>query len=102
MSACPLPPPGWACTRAAGHDGPCAALPTRDPNDYELALAALDVVRERLKAMYGNGIAPADTSTALNISPIARESYRFLLLQDKLGLIDVITHLAIVAGRRHH
>jgi hypothetical protein len=25
---CPLPPPGWHCTRAAGHDGPCAALPT--------------------------------------------------------------------------
>jgi len=23
---CPLPPPGWRCTRAAGHDGPCAAV----------------------------------------------------------------------------
>lgn len=23
---CALPPPGWRCTRAAGHDGPCAAV----------------------------------------------------------------------------
>lgn len=25
---CKVPPPGWFCTRAPGHDGPCAALPT--------------------------------------------------------------------------
>lgn len=24
---CTLPPEGWGCTRAAGHDGPCAAEP---------------------------------------------------------------------------
>lgn len=24
---CTLPPKGWHCTRDAGHDGPCAALP---------------------------------------------------------------------------
>jgi len=23
---CALPPPGWRCTRAAGRDGPCAAV----------------------------------------------------------------------------
>lgn len=97
---CALPPPGWHCTRGAGHDGPCAALPVQS-DDYQLALAVLDVVRDRLKAMYGNGIAPVDTSTALRLSPIAKESYRFLLLQDKLGLIDILTHLAIAAGRRH-
>lgn len=27
---CRLPPNGWACTRKAGHDGPCAAVPTDD------------------------------------------------------------------------
>lgn len=28
MSArCTVPPAGWECTRAAGHDGPCAAIP---------------------------------------------------------------------------
>jgi hypothetical protein len=26
---CKLPPRGWYCTRGAGHDGPCAAWPTR-------------------------------------------------------------------------
>lgn len=25
--ACQLPPEGWACTRASGHEGPCAAVP---------------------------------------------------------------------------
>ena len=24
---CNLPPRGWRCTRPAGHDGPCAAVP---------------------------------------------------------------------------
>jgi hypothetical protein len=24
---CTVPPPGWKCTRAKGHDGPCAAIP---------------------------------------------------------------------------
>jgi len=27
---CNVPPEGWYCTRAPGHDGPCAALPTED------------------------------------------------------------------------
>lgn len=27
---CSLPPPGWKCTRKAGHDGPCAAVPDYD------------------------------------------------------------------------
>lgn len=29
-AACQAPPPGWACTRGAGHAGPCAAVPA-DP-----------------------------------------------------------------------
>lgn len=31
--ACTIPPAGWACTRAAGHDGPCAAIPAGEA-DY--------------------------------------------------------------------
>lgn len=27
---CEVPPPGWWCSRDAGHDGPCAAHPWRD------------------------------------------------------------------------
>ena len=27
MSECKVPPPGWKCTRPAGHEGPCAAWP---------------------------------------------------------------------------
>lgn len=26
--ACQVPPIGWSCSRAPGHDGPCAALPS--------------------------------------------------------------------------
>lgn len=25
---CDIPPPGWVCSRAKGHEGPCAAWPT--------------------------------------------------------------------------
>lgn len=31
-SECALPPPGWECTRNAGHDGPCAAIAKSEPN----------------------------------------------------------------------
>jgi len=30
VEPCTVPPPGWRCTRAAGHDGPCAALPAAE------------------------------------------------------------------------
>lgn len=30
-TVCTVPPPGWACTRAPGHDGPCAAIPAAAP-----------------------------------------------------------------------
>lgn len=28
---CKVPPPGWYCTREAGHKGPCAAWPDDSP-----------------------------------------------------------------------
>ena len=28
MSRCSVPPNGWWCSRAPGHEGPCAARPT--------------------------------------------------------------------------
>lgn len=31
MSRCTVPPAGWVCTRDAGHEGPCAAVPSVDP-----------------------------------------------------------------------
>jgi len=30
VSICKVPPAGWYCTRAAGHEGPCAAIATSD------------------------------------------------------------------------
>lgn len=29
---CEIPPPGWRCTRAVGHAGPCAAVPILPQN----------------------------------------------------------------------
>jgi hypothetical protein len=31
VTACTLPPPGWTCKLADGHDGPCPAIPTPPP-----------------------------------------------------------------------
>ena len=33
-TACTLPPAGWHCTRAPGHDGPCAALPSDNADEF--------------------------------------------------------------------
>lgn len=40
MNACKLPPEGWACTREAGHDGPCAAVfkPELPRTEFEKAM----------------------------------------------------------------
>lgn len=34
MDACDKPPPGWQCSREAGHDGPCAAEQVAVENDH--------------------------------------------------------------------
>lgn len=33
LDPCKVPPSGWICTRVAGHDGPCAAVPLRKTDD---------------------------------------------------------------------
>jgi hypothetical protein len=32
-SKCRIPPPGWSCSRAAGHEGPCAARRVSESGD---------------------------------------------------------------------
>jgi len=36
-TACTIPPEGWECTRTAGHEGPCAAIPCSVSDDAPLA-----------------------------------------------------------------
>lgn len=76
--------------------------PTALPDDVVLARRALQAADQLLVRAYGgNGIAPSDTSRGMpHLSPMAREAYRFLLLQETEGLLDLIVHLAIAAGRR--
>lgn len=33
---CPLPPPGWWCSRTPGHEGPCAARPVAARQVYRI------------------------------------------------------------------
>lgn len=35
---CVVPPAGWACSREAGHDGPCAAVPVKGHPALAMAL----------------------------------------------------------------
>lgn len=42
-AVCQVPPPGWHCTRKAGHEGPCAAVPT---DDAELVTRAMERLRQ--------------------------------------------------------
>lgn len=44
--ACTVPPPGWSCSRLAGHDGPCAASPTRTEAEQRVLDAQLGEARE--------------------------------------------------------
>lgn len=44
---CTVPPAGWACTRTAGHDGPCAAIPTSGWASPSLGRAYHEVERVR-------------------------------------------------------
>lgn len=46
-TVCDIPPPGWLCSRAKGHEGPCAASSTAQVNDRALELlAAVDLALE--------------------------------------------------------
>jgi hypothetical protein len=36
LSGCPIPPPGWFCTRGAGHEGPCAAVAWKPRHPYRV------------------------------------------------------------------
>jgi hypothetical protein len=41
---CNLPPPGWYCTREAGHEGPCAAMPMYTPEENKRADRELTIM----------------------------------------------------------
>ena len=44
---CAVPPKGWWCSRAAGHEGPCAARPTKGAIEELLAEADADKARRK-------------------------------------------------------
>jgi len=54
---CTIPPPGWKCTRSAGHEGPCAAVPdiTKEQRDVLSSasgfIGAMEVSRRAIKAI---------------------------------------------------
>jgi hypothetical protein len=46
---CTLAPSGWKCCRAAGHEGPCAALSTADKPPVEATTATGEPVLDMIK-----------------------------------------------------
>jgi hypothetical protein len=50
---CDVPPLGWRCTRAKGHEGPCAAVEC--PEDIEFVAKGMERLRDSgdLRGMAG-------------------------------------------------
>lgn len=43
---CEVPPPGWRCTRGAGHEPPCAAIPAEMPIEHNaINLSGMELER---------------------------------------------------------
>ena len=47
---CRLPPNGWCCTRTAGHDGPCAAIPSGDESLVKRGMDRLRAAQDGITA----------------------------------------------------
>lgn len=53
---CTKPPPGWRCTREAGHEGPCAAVHrSMDPDSQVDLLDAAKAVIHAYEHRFGAG-----------------------------------------------
>ncbi len=80
---CTIPPVGWWCSRAPGHDGPCAARPMEEPFDGPLTAdeqAKIDSAWERHKAarpeQLGEGkVAGGEWRYAINYGPDGEANY---------------------------
>ena len=57
-AVCNVPPQGWACTRTAGHDGPCAAIRSNGWAAPALgrAYAEVEKLREQMAQNTESGI----------------------------------------------
>lgn len=54
QSVCDRPPPGWSCSRARGHDGPCAASPVEErrvSREVFVTRAQLDYIAETVRRL---------------------------------------------------
>lgn len=84
--ACKLPPPGWTCSRAKGHDGPCAAsqakpleaVPTMRA-ELDAYVAGLHAERKRLLALLKKiDQTPLDSWYHEHLNSDVTEAVRFL------------------------
>ena len=59
LPVCNVPPPGWSCSRGAGHEGPCAASPvsvqSHDLADHLLSERHNQVMAELREAVRNLG-----------------------------------------------
>ncbi|HEY6731950.1 MAG TPA: hypothetical protein VI039_13120 [Solirubrobacterales bacterium] len=80
---CERPPAGWRCTRGAGHDGPCAAVPTAEGDarlEAATAAARAWMVDHDLDGFWFGSLA-ADVVAATDRAVLSDESIRELTKQ---------------------
>jgi hypothetical protein len=114
MVACTIPPQGWACTRGAGHEGPCAAIAHQAPvvaghwngfGKYALAFSfepgCLNINLAGYADKDGDGtLCFADSALEWETDPETGKDYRWvslpnselLALRDKLNEVFPPTH----------
>lgn len=84
---CTVPPVGWKCTRAPGHEGPCAAVPVAIHGTiYIQGIADLDPQKAIHRGTYGS----SDLSADLHVMWKAREFKGAARRQNKVLVIDFV------------
>lgn len=69
-TVCTVPPAGWHCTRAPGHDGPCAAIPVSLPNEDQIDQIARSYFAEEYgQTQVKNAIHDALSALATQAAP---------------------------------
>lgn len=93
-TACTLPPPGWHCTRAPGHEGPCAAVPTEvcadDYTPEQMVIYQHGVEDGKLIARgmerYKAGVAARDAATKPAAATAVPEGWKLVPVEPSIAM----------------
>lgn len=81
---CDKSPAGWTCTRAIGHEGPCAAVPDELPAETEAvtqgALALFELTKRRMVILLGTLVQLAENGDFALWAPLGAMDEQFRAL----------------------